>query len=85
MVFDVELLDEAQCVELEMALVDHIYQFNGKATGYFDGSLLGGSIRTDSGELMGGFSGHTWGRCLRRHTSFGLAKSTEAQVLGEHS
>jgi ribosomal protein S18 acetylase RimI-like enzyme len=64
----VEILDEAQCIELEAALVDHLYRFNAKATGCDDGKLIGGSIRADSGELMGGFSGHTWGGvCVVTH------------------
>ena len=64
----VELLDEAQCIELETELVEHIYQFNARATGCDDGQLLGGSIRADSGELIGGFSGHTWaGVCVVTH------------------
>ena len=89
---DVELLDEAHCMELEAALVDHIYQFNSETTGYFDGRLLGGSIRCESGELAGGFSGHTWGGvCVithlwvaERHRGLGvgraLLKSAEAEA-----
>jgi GNAT superfamily N-acetyltransferase len=57
----VELVDEAQSQELETALADRIYEFNSAATGYSDGKLLGGCIRTNSGALIGGFSGHTWG------------------------
>ncbi len=34
-----------------------------EATGYFDGKLLGGSVRNDVGEVIAGFSGHTWGGC----------------------
>ena len=41
----VELLDEANCIELETVLVDRIYEFNANATGYSDGQLLGGRIR----------------------------------------
>jgi GNAT superfamily N-acetyltransferase len=64
----VELLDEANCIELETVLVDRIYEFNANATGYSDGQLLGGRIRDDSGELIGGFSGHTWGGvCVVTH------------------
>ena len=33
----VELLDEAQCLELDATLVERIYEFNSEATGYTDG------------------------------------------------
>ncbi len=57
------LRDEAQCRELEAFLADRIYEFNAKATGYFDGKLLAGSVRNDQGEVIAGFNGHTWGGC----------------------
>jgi len=64
----VELLDEAQCLELDATLVERIYEFNSEATGYTDGKLLGGCVRADSGELIAGFSGHTWGGvCVVTH------------------
>jgi len=64
----VELLDEAQCLELDATLVERIYEFNSEATGYTDGQLLGGCVRADSGELIAGFSGHTWGGvCVITH------------------
>ena len=64
----VELLDEAQYLELDATLVEHIYEFNSEATGYTDGKLLGGCVRADSGELIGRFSGHTWGGvCVVTH------------------
>lgn len=46
-----------------MFLADRIYEFNAKATGYFDGMLLGGCIRDDAGEVIAGFNGYTWGGC----------------------
>ena len=55
--------DEAQCRELGAFLADRIYEFNAKATGYFDGRLLAGCVRSDAGEVIAGFSGHTWGGC----------------------
>jgi GNAT superfamily N-acetyltransferase len=79
----VVLLDEAQCRELDSFLVDRIYEFNSKATGYFDGRLLAGSIRDDVGGIIAGFSGHTWGGCCvishvwvhERHRGQGLGKT----------
>ncbi len=59
----VVLLDEAQCQALDAFLVERIYEFNSKATGYFDGRLLGASVRNEAGEVIAGFSGHTWGGC----------------------
>jgi ribosomal protein S18 acetylase RimI-like enzyme len=57
----IELLDDTRCMEMEATLVELIYQFNARATGHVDGRLLGGEIRTEGGDLAGGFSGHTWG------------------------
>ena len=59
----VTLLDEAQCEDLDAFLVERIYEFNAEATGYFDGKLLGGSLRDATGEIIAGFNGHTWGAC----------------------
>jgi GNAT superfamily N-acetyltransferase len=53
--------DVAECQELGEFLADRIYEFNAKATGYFDGMLLAGCIRSDTGEIIAGFNGHTWG------------------------
>lgn len=64
----IELLDEARCQALEATLVERIYEFNAEATGYRDGRLLGGQVRAGSGELIGGYSGHTWGGvCVVTH------------------
>ena len=59
----VALLDEAQCQELESFLADRIYEFNANATGYSDGRLLAGSMLNAAGDVIAGFSGHTWGGC----------------------
>lgn len=53
--------DDAECQQLGAFLTDRIYEFNAKATGYFDGRLLAGCIRNDAGEIIAGFTGHTWG------------------------
>jgi hypothetical protein len=58
------LQNEIRCQELGAFLADRIYELNAKATGYFDGRLLAGSIQSDTGEVIAGFDGHTWGgRC----------------------
>jgi ribosomal protein S18 acetylase RimI-like enzyme len=55
--------DEAECQELGVFLADRIYEFNAKVTGYFDGMLLAGCVRNDTGDVIAGFNGHTWGGC----------------------
>src|SRR5215831_12529215 len=46
----IELCDERECQQLEAFLVERIYQFNARATGYFDGRLVGGRLRNEAGE-----------------------------------
>jgi GNAT superfamily N-acetyltransferase len=87
------LLDEEDCRELEQALVDRIYEFNVQATGYGDGRLIGGCIRSEAGDLVAGCSGHTWGGCSVvthlwvtescRHRGLGrwLLQSAEAEAF----
>src|SRR3954467_569435 len=55
--------EDAECQELGEFLADRIYKFNAKATGYFDGMLLAGCIRSATDEIIAGFNGHTWGGC----------------------
>ena len=44
-------------------LVDRIYEFDAKVTGYVDGRLLAGCVRDEAGAIIAGFSGYTWGGC----------------------
>lgn len=55
--------EESRCEALGAFLTDRIYEYNVQATGYDDGMLLAGCIRNDSGEIIAGFNGHTWGGC----------------------
>ena len=48
--------------ELEAFLAERIYEFNAKATGYFDGECFSATEREDSGAIRGGITGYTWGR-----------------------
>jgi GNAT superfamily N-acetyltransferase len=85
--------DDAECQGLNAFLVDRIYEFNAKATGYFDGMLLAGYIRSDTGDIIAGFDGHTWGGCCElahvwvddRYRGQGLGtlllRSAEAEAL----
>jgi hypothetical protein len=59
----VELHDESRCPEIDSFLADRTYEFNAKATGYADGRCLAGTIQDDTGRIVAGLSGHTWGGC----------------------
>lgn len=59
----VVLIDDDRCRELDAFLVERIYEFNSNATGYFDGRPFGASVQNEAGEVIAGFSGHTWGGC----------------------
>jgi GNAT superfamily N-acetyltransferase len=54
---------EPECEALGVFLADRIYEFNTSATGYVDGRLLAGCVRNDSGEVIAGYDGYTWGGC----------------------
>ncbi len=89
----IALREDAQCEELGAFLADRIYEFNAQATGYFDGMLLAGCIRSDAGEVIAGFNGHTWGGCCElshvwvheQHRGKGLGalllRSAEAEAV----
>lgn len=49
--------------DLDAVLGDRIYAFNVSATGIEDGAMLNASIASESGEILAGISGHTWGGC----------------------
>ncbi len=59
----IQLYDGTECLEVEAFLVERIYEFNARATGFHDGKLLGGAIRDGSGQVIAAFNGHTWGHC----------------------
>lgn len=44
-------------------LEDRIYEFNSGATGITDGEWLAIFVRDDSGRLVAGVAGNTWGGC----------------------
>lgn len=85
--------NDAECEEIGTFLADRIYEFNARATGYFDGMLMAGCIRGDAGEIIAGFNGHTWGGCCElshvwvdqryRHQGLGtlLLRSAEAEAV----
>jgi GNAT superfamily N-acetyltransferase len=55
--------NESECQALGAFLADRIYEFNAEATGYHDGLLLAGCIRNETGAIVAGCHGHTWGGC----------------------
>jgi GNAT superfamily N-acetyltransferase len=59
----ISIRDEAECEALGAFLTERIYEFNSKATGYRDGRLIAGRVQSDTGEVIAGFNGHTWGGC----------------------
>ena len=89
----ISLPTDPECEALGAFLADRIYEFNTKATGYFDGMLLAGCVRSDSGEVIAGYNGYTWGGCCElahvwvheQHRGHGLGalllRSAEAEAL----
>jgi GNAT superfamily N-acetyltransferase len=49
--------------ELEAFLEERLYEFNSRATGMDDGTLLNASVEDEAGMLVAGLNGHTWGGC----------------------
>ena len=49
--------------EIQAFLDERIYEFNSKATGYFDGESFSSIQRGESGDINGGIYGYTWGGC----------------------
>jgi len=47
--------------EIEAFLADRIYEFNAKATGYFDAESFAAVQKDESGAILAGVSGYTWG------------------------
>ena len=49
--------------DIQAFLAERIYEFNSKATGYFDGEYFSGTRRDESGAILAGIYGYTWGGC----------------------
>src|SRR5580765_7596398 len=56
-------LHRGDCQKGEAFLAERIYAFNSKATGYFDGESFCAMQRDESGNVVAGISGYTWGGC----------------------
>ena len=57
------VLSAGEAPEIEAFLAERIYEFNAKATGYFDGESFSGTERNESGAIRAGVYGYTWGGC----------------------
>jgi ribosomal protein S18 acetylase RimI-like enzyme len=57
------VLSVGEAPEIQAFLAERIYEFNAKATGYFDGETYSATLRDDSGVICAGISGYTWGGC----------------------
>ncbi|HEX3122500.1 MAG TPA: GNAT family N-acetyltransferase [Rhodanobacteraceae bacterium] len=51
------------CEDIETFLAERIYEFNSKTTGYFDGESFAATQKDESGTILAGISGFTWGGC----------------------
>jgi GNAT superfamily N-acetyltransferase len=52
-----------EALEIEAHLAERIYDYNARATGYFDGRTFSSVQRDHSGRINAGISGYTWGGC----------------------
>lgn len=57
------VLSVGEAPEIQAFLAERIYEFNAKATGYFDGESFSGTQRDESGVIRAGVCGYTWGGC----------------------
>jgi GNAT superfamily N-acetyltransferase len=56
-------LSVGEAPDIQAFLAERIYEFNSKATGYFDGEYFSGTRRDESGAIQAGIYGYTWGGC----------------------
>jgi len=56
-------MDVHEAAEIDAFLAERIYEYNARATGYFDGKSFSAVQRDRFGEIKAGISGHTWGGC----------------------
>jgi GNAT superfamily N-acetyltransferase len=62
-------------------LENRIYEFNSKATGITDGAWLAIFVRDDSGQIVAGICGNTWGGCCEIR-QFWVKESKRGQGVG---
>lgn len=49
--------------EIQAFLDDRLYEYNARATGYFDGESFSCTHHDESGGIQAGIFGYTWGGC----------------------
>ena len=57
------VLRVGEAPEIQAFLAERIYEYNSKATGYFDGESFSGTQQDESGRIRAGIYGYTWGGC----------------------
>ena len=62
-------------------LENRLYEFNAAASGVSDGAALAIFVYGDSGEIVGGLCGHTWGGCCEIRQLW-LAEDLRGQGIG---
>lgn len=62
-------------------LEDRLYEFNAGTTGISDGRLLGVFLRDESGNIVAGAAGHTWGETCELRQVW-VAASARGRGLG---
>jgi len=56
-------IEVGEALEIEAFLAERVYDYNARATGYFDGRTYSSVQRDQSGQIRAGISGYTWGGC----------------------
>lgn len=56
-------MEQGDCEALEGFLAERIYEYNSRATGYFDGESFGATQKDGTGNIVAGIAGYTWGGC----------------------
>lgn len=57
------VLRVGEATDVQAFLAERIYEFNAKATGYFDGESFSSTQSDESGVIRAGICGYTWGGC----------------------
>jgi len=70
-----------ECDSIDRFLADRIYEFNVQATSYADGESFAAVRRDESGAIVAGVSGYTWGGCCFV-SHLWVSESFRAQGLG---
>lgn len=68
--------------ELQEFLAERLYEYNAETSGIDDGRWLWSKVETETGELIAGVFGHTWGGCCEI-TQLWVAPDHRGQKLGE--